>query len=82
MTWYLLLKLAHIVCVIALMAGLIGRGLTRLQMPKIDSLPTLQEVMVLVGRPLRRSARHPRISINARDWPARWVGGSLALYRE
>jgi hypothetical protein len=50
MSWYLLLKLAHILCVIAMLSGLIGRGLVRLRIPQITSIQVLQEIMVLVGR--------------------------------
>ncbi len=50
MSWYLLLKLAHLLCVIASLSGLIGRGLVRLRLPKITSIQVLQEIMLLVGR--------------------------------
>lgn len=50
MSWYLILKLAHVLCVIALLAGLIGRGMVRLRIPHITSIQTLQEIMVLVVR--------------------------------
>lgn len=50
MSWYLILKLAHILCVIAFLAGLIGRGMVRLRIPRITSIQTLQEIMVLVAR--------------------------------
>jgi hypothetical protein len=50
MPWYLLLKFAHLVCAIALLAGLIGRGLVRRRLPQVASIPVLQEDMVLVGR--------------------------------
>lgn len=50
MSWYLILKLVHIFCVIAFLAGLIGRGLVRLRIPRVTSIQTLQEIMVLVGR--------------------------------
>lgn len=50
MPWYMLLKLAHILCVVALLSGLIGRGLLRLRIPHITSIQVLQEIMALVGR--------------------------------
>lgn len=50
MSWYLLLKLAHVLCVIAFLAGLIGRGLVRPRLPQITSLDVLQEALLLVGR--------------------------------
>ncbi len=50
MSWYLLLKLVHVVCVIAMLSGLIGRGLVRLRLPQITSLDILREALVLVGR--------------------------------
>jgi hypothetical protein len=50
MSWYLLLKLAHILCVIALLSGVIGRGLVRRRIPMITSIQVLQEIMALVGR--------------------------------
>ncbi len=49
MSWYLLLKLAHVLCAIAFVSGLIGRTLTRLRIPGVASIQTLQEIMVLVG---------------------------------
>lgn len=49
MSWYLLLKLAHILCVVAFLAGLIGRTLVRLRIPAIGSFSALQETIVLVG---------------------------------
>ena len=50
MSWYLLLKLAHILCVVAMLAGLIGRGLVRLRIPNMPSVQVLQEVMLLAGQ--------------------------------
>jgi hypothetical protein len=50
MSWYLLLKLAHILSVIAMLSGVIGRGLVRLRIPKITSFQVLQEILVLEGR--------------------------------
>lgn len=50
MSWYLLLKLAHILCVIAFLSGLIGRGLVRLRIPGISSIQTLEEILALAGR--------------------------------
>jgi hypothetical protein len=50
MSWYLALKLAHVVCVIAFLSGLIGRGLVRLRLPQITSLDVFREALVLVGR--------------------------------
>lgn len=47
--WYLLLKLAHVVCVLAFVSGLIGRTLVRLRIPGITTIQTLQELMALVG---------------------------------
>ncbi len=50
MSWYLILKLAHILCAMAFVAGLVGRGMVRLRIPHIKSFETLQEIMALVGR--------------------------------
>ncbi len=50
MSWYLILKLAHILCAMAFVAGLVGRGVVRLRIPHIKSFETLQEIMALVGR--------------------------------
>ena len=50
MSWYLILKLVHILCAIAFLAGLIGRGMVRLRIPHVTSIQTLEEVIVLVGR--------------------------------
>ena len=49
MSWYLLLKLAHIVCVLTLVSGMLGRSVVRLRLPKTNALQMLQELMVLVG---------------------------------
>ncbi len=50
MSWYLLLKLAHVLCAIAFVSGLLGRTLVRLRIPGITSIEILQESMALVGR--------------------------------
>lgn len=50
MSWYLILKLVHVLCVIAFLAGLIGRGTVRLRIPHITSIEALREIMVLVAR--------------------------------
>lgn len=50
MSWYLLLKLAHVLCVVVFLSGLIGRALVRLHIPGIASIQTLQEILALVGR--------------------------------
>ncbi|HEX9038093.1 MAG TPA: DUF2269 family protein [Ktedonobacterales bacterium] len=50
MSWYLLLKLTHVVCAIAFLSGLIGRGLVRRRLPHITSLDVLREALLLVGR--------------------------------
>lgn len=50
MSWYLLLKLAHVVSAIVLLSGVIGRGLVRLRIQQITSIQVLQEFMTLVGR--------------------------------
>ncbi|HEX6798994.1 MAG TPA: DUF2269 family protein [Ktedonobacterales bacterium] len=50
MSWYLILKLVHVLCAVAFLAGLIGRGMVRLRIPHITSIQTLQEIMVLVAR--------------------------------
>lgn len=50
MSWYLLLKLAHVLCVIALLAGLIGRFLVRRRLPHVASIQVLQEVIGLIGQ--------------------------------
>lgn len=50
MSWYLILKLVHVLCAIAFLAGLIGRGMVRLRIPHITSIQMLQEIIVLVGR--------------------------------
>ena len=48
MSWYLALKLAHVVCVLALVSGLLGRFLVRLRLPAIRSMESLQELLLLV----------------------------------
>lgn len=50
MSWYLVLKLVHIACVIIMLSGVIGRGLIRLRISQITSMQVLQEIMILVGR--------------------------------
>lgn len=53
MSWYLLLKLAHVLCVVVFLSGLIGRALVCLRIPgvaSIQSIQTLQEILALVGR--------------------------------
>ncbi len=50
MTWYLLLKLAHVLCVVVCVSGIIGRSLVRLRIPGATTIQTLQELMALVGR--------------------------------
>ena len=48
-SWYLLLKLAHVLCVLTFVSGLIGRTLVRLRIPGITTIQTLREFMTLVG---------------------------------
>ena len=50
MSGYLLLKLAHVLAVIAMLSGVIGRGLVRLRIQQITSIQVLQEFIVMVGR--------------------------------
>ena len=48
MSWYLALKLAHVICVLALISGLLGRFLVRLRLRAVRSMESLQELMRLV----------------------------------
>lgn len=50
MSWYLLLKLAHIACVVAMLSGVIGRSIVRAYTPREESLATLRVLIQLIGR--------------------------------
>ena len=50
MSWYLVLKLAHVLSVIALLAGLIGRWIVRARLPGAPNIQVVQVLMALVGR--------------------------------
>jgi hypothetical protein len=75
MSWYLLLKLVHILCVIAMLAGLIGRGIVRLHLPHITSMPVLQELMGLVGRFDEALVIRGSLATLASGLLLGWVGG-------
>lgn len=50
MSWYLILKLTHMVSAIALLAGLIGRWIVRTRLPGATNIQMVQELLALVGR--------------------------------